>query len=200
MDELVSTLPPLYLLLKHHAADLSSKDGLTRLKQLLLWVDLRCRATSMWQIYNNNKKKETLKPSLDPSILAWGICCFLNLCFFDCCCSLVIRRCLLVGLWVCCFACVCVCVPVGAHLRERVRAMFGERTREPDSHDSYFNLFREYCCTGAVHWVAPACQVCLIMQKEQKNALQMSDFLPKELWQTFWTLRERWCKPHFCWI
>lgn len=72
------------------------------------------------------------------------------------------------------------CVPVQACLHERVRVMFGERKCETDSHDSYFNLFREYRYTGAVHWVAPACQVCLIMQKEQKNALQMSDFLPKE--------------------
>lgn len=74
----------------------------------------------------------------------------------------------------------CVCVTVQALLRGRVRVMFGERKRKTDSHDSYFNLFREYCCTGGVHWVAPACQVCLIMQKELKNALQMSDFLPKE--------------------
>lgn len=65
--------------------------------------------------------------------------------------------------------CVCVC------LRESER----KRERESDPYDSYFNLFWEYC-TGAVHWVAPACQVCLIMQKEQKNALQMSDCVPVE--------------------
>lgn len=77
-----------------------------------------------------------------------------------------------------------------------------ERERETDPYDSYFNLFREYCCTGAFHWVAPACQVCLIMQKEQKNALQMSDCVPieTEIWQTPWTRREQRCKIHFCYI
>lgn len=154
----------------------------------------------MWQMYKK-RKEEQLKPSLDPPILAWEICWFTNLCFFDCCCSLVIQHCLLlVCLSDCCFVylcacfCVCVCIPACRH------GMFGERKCETDSYDSYFNLFREYCCTGAVHWVAPACQVCLIMQKEQKNALQMSEFLPKEteIWQTSSTLREQWCKIHYC--
>lgn len=137
---------------------------------------------------------------MDPSILAWGISCSMNLCFFDCCCSLVIRRCLLVCLWVCCFACVCVFGIPSTSVW--VCDVWRERKHETDLHDNYFNLFREYFCTGAVHWAAPACQVCLIMQNEQKNALQMSDFVPKDtkLWQTSWTLRERWCKPNFCWI
>lgn len=194
-DELVSALALFYLLLKHHAMHLRSKDSVTWLERLLLWVDLRCWVTSSRECGRHTRKKKRKARALFGPIyfslrdLLFYESLFLWLLLFSC--DLKFFYSLSLGL----LFCMRVCVPGQALLR----VMFGERKRKTDSHDSYFNLFREYCCTGAVHWVAPACQVCLIMQKEQKNALQTSDFLPKEtkLWQTSWTLREQWCKPHF---
>lgn len=199
--KLVSTLPPLYPLLKHRAVDQRSKEDVTRLLQsLLLWVDPRWRSTSSGACGRYRKKKKgTAKALSGPTYfslrdLLVQESLFLWLLLFSCDPTLFVISLSFVHLCVCVCLRVCVCTPACRHV------MFGERKCESDSYDSYFNLFREYFCTGAVHWVAPACQVCLIMQKEQKNALQMSEFLPKEteIWQTSSTLRELWCKIHFC--
>lgn len=112
-DELVSALPPLYLLLKHHAVDLRSKHGVTRVKQLLLWVDLRCWSTSSSECgrytkQNKKKGKGKAKALFGPIYFSLKDLLF-HESLFLCCCSLVIRHCLLVCLWVCCFAYVCVC-------------------------------------------------------------------------------------------
>lgn len=198
--KLVSTLPPLYPLLKHHAVDQRSKEDVAPLLQLLLWVDPRCRSTSSRACGRDTKKKKGWAKvlsgptyfSLRAPLVRGSL--FLWLLLFSCDPTLFVISLSFRLLCVCVCLRVCVCIPACRHV------MFGERKCETDSYDSYFNLFREYCCTGAVHWVAPACQVCLIMQKEQKNALQMSEFLPKEteIWQTSSTLREQWCKIPFC--
>lgn len=160
------------------------------LYHLTLVVTVSERATVVVPTYQHTSHNMmTLRLSSDPFIEVREICCFINLCLFESCLSPVVWARLCLCVCVLELGCVRACMRVCVCVWERET----EQESETDSYDSYFNLFWEYCCTGAVHWVTPACQVCLIMQKEQKNALQMSDCLPieTEIWQTPWTLREQ---------